>query len=113
MAKAVIAIPSIVNLGSADAIPLGQGRCYVVANEEIAVFRQRDGRLFATQNRCPHRQGPLAEGLVGNGRVICPLHAHQFDLESGSGADTTECVHVYGVEESDGNLMLNLEGERA
>src|SRR5688500_1303556 len=61
---------SIVNLGSISRIPEGQGRCYVVGAEEIAIVRQRDGRLFATQNRCPHRQGPLAEGVMGGGQVI-------------------------------------------
>ena len=58
---------SMINLGSVSRIPLGQGRCYVVGAEEIAVFRQRDGRLFATQNRCPHRQGALSEGGMGGG----------------------------------------------
>ena len=58
-----------VNLGSISRIPEGQGRCYVVGAEEIAVFRQRDGRLFATQNRCPHRQGPLADGIVSRSSV--------------------------------------------
>ena len=97
------------NLGGAEAIPVGQGRCYVVAGQEIAVFRQRDGKLFATQNLCPHRQGPLSEGLVGNGKVICPLHAHHFDLESGAGGDPAECVQTYVVEETDGKLLLSLE----
>ena len=105
MAKA--AVTTTVNLGSVNAIPLGQGRCYVVANQEIAVFRQRDGTLFATQNRCPHRQGPLAEGLVGSGRVICPLHAHQFNLETGSGGEPEECIRVFGVQEIAGNIILN------
>jgi nitrite reductase (NADH) small subunit len=103
-------ITPIVNLGSIDAIPLGQGRCYVVANREVAVFRQRDGTLFATQNRCPHRQGPLSEGLVGDRRVICPLHAHQFNLETGCGGVPEECVQVYGVQEIGGNIVLNLDG---
>ena len=110
MAKS--AITPTVNLGSIDAIPLGQGRCYLVANQEIAVFRQRDGALFATQNRCPHRQGPLSEGLVGSGRVICPLHAHQFNLETGCGADATECVEVYAVQEINGNIVLSMENGR-
>ena len=43
-----------INLGSIEKIALGQGRCFIVGGEEIAVFRQRDGHLFATQNRCPH-----------------------------------------------------------
>jgi nitrite reductase (NADH) small subunit len=99
----------IVNLGSVDAVPLGQGRCYVVGNREVAVFRQRDGTLFATQNRCPHRQGPLSEGLVGDRRVICPLHAHQFNLETGCGGEPTETLEVYGVQEVEGSIVLNVE----
>jgi nitrite reductase (NADH) small subunit len=98
-----------INLGSATAIPLGQGRCYVVGGQEIAVFRQRDGRLFATENRCPHRQGPLSEGIVGDGRVICPMHAHQFNLQTGTGSEVHECLSVFEIEEADGNLMLNME----
>jgi nitrite reductase (NADH) small subunit len=102
-----------IKLGSVTAIPMGQGRCYVVGGREIAVFRQRDGRLFASENRCPHRQGPLAEGIVGSGRVICPLHSHQFNLQTGSGSEARECVHVYDVEECGGNLMLHIEEEGA
>ncbi|HME99403.1 MAG TPA: Rieske 2Fe-2S domain-containing protein [Terriglobia bacterium] len=98
-----------INLGSATAIPLGQGRCYVVGGQEIAVFRQRDGRLFATENRCPHRRGPLSEGIVGDGRVICPMHAHQFNLQTGTGSEVHECLNVFEIEEADGNLMLNME----
>ena len=98
-----------INLGNVAAIPLGQGRCYVIGAEEIAVFRQRDGHLFATQNRCPHRQGPLAEGIVGGNRVTCPLHAHQFNLETGAGNEHAECVQVYSVQEVGGDMVLNLE----
>jgi nitrite reductase (NADH) small subunit len=103
-------ITPFVNLGNIDAIPLGQGRCYVVGDREVAVFRQRDGALFATQNRCPHRQGPLSEGLVGDRRVICPLHAHQFNLETGCGGVPEECVEVYSVQEVAGNIVLSVEG---
>ena len=94
------------NLGSIDAIPLGQGRCFVVAGQEVAVFRQRDGQLFAVQNRCPHKQGPLAEGILGAGRVICPLHAHKFDLVSGASSEPAECVRVYPVQERGGEILL-------
>jgi nitrite reductase (NADH) small subunit len=100
-----------INLGRAAAIPWGQGRCYMVGGREIAVFRQRDGRLFATENRCPHKQGPLAEGLVGGGKVICPLHSHQFDLSTGEGSEAAECVRTFAVNESDGNLLLSVEVE--
>ena len=107
MAETTI-VRTAVNLGSVAAIPLGQGRCFVIGTAKVAVFRQRDGRIFATQNRCPHLQGPLAEGLVGGGRVICPLHAHQFNLDTGAGNEPLECVQVYAVEEVDGDMLLQL-----
>jgi nitrite reductase (NADH) small subunit len=98
-----------INLGSVEKVPKGQGFCFIVAGREIAVFRQRDGKLFATQNRCPHKQGPLSEGLVGAGKVICPLHAHKFDLSSGQGPDPKECLRVYPVREEKGEILIGVE----
>jgi nitrite reductase (NADH) small subunit len=49
----------------------------------MAIFHLRSGEVFATQAVCPHRGGPLADGLVGAGTVICPLHSWKFDLKSG------------------------------
>ena len=97
-----------IDLGKIEKIPLGQGRCYVIDGAEIAVFRQRDGRLFAVDNRCPHRQGPLSEGVMGAGKVICPFHAHRFDLCSGAGSEPGECVKVYKVAVCNGNVVLQL-----
>jgi nitrite reductase (NADH) small subunit len=85
----------------------------VVGGESLAVFRQRDGRIFATHNRCPHGQGPLSEGLLGSGKVICPLHGHQFSLETGAGSNAAECVQVFPVEEVNGNIVMNLESVHA
>ena len=97
-----------INLGSIESIASGQGRCFIVGDEEIAVFRQRDGQLFATQNRCPHKQGPLSEGVAGGGKVICPLHSHKFDLQSGEGSEKGECVKVYAVREVNGEILLTI-----
>ena len=97
-----------INLGSIESIALGHARCFIVAGEEIAVFRQRDGKIFATQNRCPHKQGPLSEGVSGGGKVICPLHAHKFDLETGTGSEPHECVKVYAVREVGGDILLSV-----
>ena len=72
-----------IDLGPLESIPLGEGRSCAVAGEEIAVFRTREGEVLAVQARCPHQGGPLADGLVGNGSVVCPLHAFRFDLRSG------------------------------
>ncbi len=97
-----------INLGSIDKIAAGHSRCYMVGSEEIAVFRQRDGRLFATQNRCPHKQGPLSEGVSGGGKVICPLHSHKFNLETGEGSEKGECVKTYQACEQNGEILLRI-----
>ncbi|MEQ2005493.1 MAG: nitrite reductase small subunit NirD [Limisphaerales bacterium] len=99
---------STINLGSIEKIPLGQGLSFKVGGQEIAVFRQRDGSLFATQNACPHKQGPLAEGIVGGGKVICPLHAHKFNLATGEGSEPHECVKTYVVRETSGEILLEV-----
>jgi nitrite reductase (NADH) small subunit len=101
-----MATSSPINLGRVENIAAGQGRCYLVAGEEVAVFRQRDGRLFAIQNRCPHKQGPLAEGIAGGDKVICPLHSHKFNLETGEGSEKGECVKTYRVTEANGEILL-------
>lgn len=98
---------TIINLGSVEKIAPGQGHCYLVSGKEIAVFRQRDGHLFATKNRCPHKQGLLAEGVAGCGKVICPLHSHKFDLATGQGSEPHECVKVFQVEERNGEVLLH------
>jgi nitrite reductase (NADH) small subunit len=72
------------DLGSIDRIPPGEGQTFRVAEREIAVFRTRDDEVLATQARCPHRAGLLADGLVGGGKVICPLHSYKFDLATGT-----------------------------
>ena len=101
------------NLGPVDAIPPGEGRDFVVAGERIAVFRLRDSRLFATQARCPHRDGPLADGLTGDGLVVCPFHGWKFSLDTGLPV-LGECgIAVYPVRtDADQNLRLTLTPAR-
>jgi nitrite reductase (NADH) small subunit len=74
---------SVLNLGPVDRIPPGEGRVFTVDGLRVAVFRTRHGELHATQAECPHRQGPLADGLVGGGIVVCPLHGWKFTISSG------------------------------
>ena len=80
-------------LGPADAIPLGEARVFLVDGRQVAVFRCRSGEVYATGAECPHRGGPLADGLVGNHSVICPLHGFVFDLRTGQ-APGRECGHL-------------------
>jgi nitrite reductase (NADH) small subunit len=70
------------DLGPLDRIPLGEGRTFRVGERDVAVFNTRAG-VFATDAVCPHRAGRLADGLVGGGKVICPLHGFKFALATG------------------------------
>ncbi|MBV8350536.1 MAG: Rieske 2Fe-2S domain-containing protein [Mycolicibacterium sp.] len=74
---------SDVTLGPVDDIPVGEARAYAVDGRQIAVFRLRDGSLRALDAVCPHRGGPLADGLADDRVVICPLHNYTYDLTTG------------------------------
>jgi nitrite reductase (NADH) small subunit len=98
------------NLGSVERIPLGEGREYEVAGETIAIFRERQGALYAVQAHCPHRAGPLADGIVGAGQVICPLHTFKFELATGVPVGN-ECpsLRTYGVKVNErGEILLTV-----
>lgn len=98
-----------VSLGTVDAIPPGEGRSFLVAGHRLAVFRQRDGRLFATQGDCPHRGAPLADGVVGGGTVVCPYHSRKFDLSSGACVTGESCaLRTYPVREEEGLVLVTL-----
>jgi len=99
-----------VRLAPLDAIPPGEGRVCSLRGEDVAVFRTRAGDVFACQAACPHKGGPLADGLVGGTTMICPLHAWKFDLTTGA-ALTGECgVKTFPVRvNDDGWIVLSLE----
>lgn len=65
-------------------IPVGEGRAFAVDGEQVAVFRLRDGTVRALAAVCPHRGGPLADGLLDDRVVVCPLHGFTYDLISGA-----------------------------
>jgi nitrite reductase (NADH) small subunit len=75
---------SEVIIGSVDEVPVGQGRAFAVDGEQIAVYRLRDGSLRALGAVCPHKGGPLADGLADDDVVVCPLHSYAFDMCSGT-----------------------------
>ena len=70
-------------LGPLAQIPPGEGREFQIGDELIAVFHARNGAIYAVQARCPHRDGPLADGLLGGSIIVCPFHARKFDLSNG------------------------------
>ncbi len=102
---------SLYNLGPITRLPPGEGRAFRVGNLTVAVFRTRGEELFATQSVCPHKGGPLVDGIVGDGKVICPLHANKFDLATGSPVgNACEALKTYVVSLSEtGDILLHLD----
>ena len=76
-----------VTVASVSSIPPGEGRTFEVGALRIAVFHTRQGEVFAAQAHCPHRGGPLADGILGGRTLVCPLHSLIFDLETGQTKD--------------------------
>jgi nitrite reductase (NADH) small subunit len=64
-------------------IPPGEGRTFEMDGQRIAVFHTRTGSVFATAAECPHKGGPLADGMLGGTTVTCPLHERVYDLANG------------------------------
>lgn len=73
----------------------------------IALFRTSDDRVFALDDRCPHRAGPLSQGLVAGSRVTCPLHGWTIELDSGVAVAPDEGrTSTYPVEIRDGVVWM-------
>jgi len=91
-------------------IPLRGSRRVGHAGMTIGLFRTAGEKVFAVDNRCPHKGGPLSEGIVHDTAVTCPLHGWIFDLETGKarGADDG-CIRTYPVDvQADGRIWVRL-----
>jgi len=100
-------------IGQLAEIPVLGARIVETAQGVIALFRGSDDRVFALHNRCPHRGGPLSEGIVHNGKVTCPLHSWVIDLESGQAlAPDNGCTPTFPAKVIDGAVWLNLGPRR-
>jgi nitrite reductase (NADH) small subunit len=86
-------------------VPLLEGRAVTAGGRRIAVFRLPDG-WAAVDAACPHRGGPLQDGLVADTCVTCPLHGRRFDLRSGAQVGGTDAIAVHELREHDGALWL-------
>jgi len=96
-----------------DDVPPQEGRVITVHGRPIAVFRAPSG-WFALDNTCTHQGGPLADGIVSDGAVACPLHERRFDLATGQPIEH-DCgaVASYPVEVRDGAVFLGVPVARS
>lgn len=99
---------SWIDIGSLEDIPLRGARVVKTAAGCVAVFRTAENQVFATSDRCPHKGGPLSEGIVHGQSVTCPLHNWVFDLETGqtSGADEGQ-IETFAAKIDDGRILLD------
>ena len=90
-----------------EEIPRLGARTLAGPKGDIAVFRCSDDSVFAVLNRCPHRQGPLSEGIVHGHRVTCPLHNWIIDLENGEAvAPDIGCAPKIAVRVTAGEVWI-------
>ena len=92
-----------------DDIATGLGRAFDVGGRSIAVFRGRDGRVFAVDGKCPHKGGPLADGMLIGEQVVCPLHAFRFHGTSGECDQAGTCaIETFTTEVQNGTVFVTV-----
>jgi len=90
-------------------IPVLGSRVIKTADDDIAVFRGKDDRVFAVRDACPHKQGPLSQGIMHGTSVTCPLHNWKIDLTNGSALAPDEgCANTFPAKVEEGNVYLQL-----
>lgn len=95
-----------IDIAALDDIPRQGARLVKTQGGCIAVFRTVDDQVFAIDDRCPHKGGPLSEGIVHGTSVTCPLHAAVFDLTTGQGTDDWQ-VKTHAVRVEGGRVLLD------
>ena len=99
---------TMIDIGALDDIPAQGARVVKTAYGCVAIFRTATDEVFALDDRCPHKGGPLSEGIVHGAQVTCPLHNWAFDMATGEaqGADVGR-VATYPVRIEAGRILLD------
>ena len=91
-------------------VPPREGRSVTVAGRELAVFNLGD-RFVTTDNRCPHKGGPLADGIISGDSIVCPLHGWRINLRGGQvdrPPDVMTCIETYPTFVDNGVVVVGL-----
>lgn len=100
-----------VKIGTLDSIPVQGARrlCRTHLGKPVAVFRTGENRIFALIDECPHKKGPLSEGIVAGHTVACPLHGMVIDLENGTAVLPDEGkAETLSVSIIDGEIFVHI-----
>ena len=97
-------------IGTLSNIPQRGARCVDTPSGKIAVFRTAEDKIFAIDDHCPHKGGPLSQGIVHGAAVTCPLHNWVISLETGKALGADEgCVRTIPVKVEGDLLFIALE----
>jgi len=98
-----------IEIGTLEDIPRQGSRVVKTAAGDIAVFRTLEDEVFALRDKCPHKGGPLSQGIVSGKRVACPLHDWKITLDTGVAvAPDKGCATRFPVRVKDGRVSLSL-----
>jgi len=100
--------PEWLDIGPVDQLPaLGARTLPVRGGDEIAIFRTANGEVYALVNKCPHKQGPLSQGIVHGTVVTCPLHNWNISLVTGEALGPDKgCVPTIPVKVDGGRIFI-------
>lgn len=98
---------SWIDIGHIDDIPLRGARVVKTPLGCIGLFRTDVAEVFAASNTCPHKGGPLSEGIVHGQKVTCPLHNWVFDLNTGAAQGEDGQIETYPVQLKAGRILLD------
>jgi len=98
-----------IEIAALEDIPKLGSRVVKTDTMNVAVFRTRDDQVFAIKDACPHKQGPLSQGIVSGTTVTCPLHNWKIDLVSGEALGPDEgCTNTFSTRVEGGKVYLSL-----
>ena len=99
-----------IDVGGAREVPLRGSRIVTTSRGDIALFKTHDGRIFALWDKCPHKGGPLSQGIVNGHTVTCPLHNWVVGLETGEVKSPDQgCARKVAVKVENDRVYLTAE----
>lgn len=101
---------SWIDIGHIDDIPLRGARVVKTPVGCVALFRTAEDEVFAASDRCPHKGGPLSDGIVHGRKVTCPLHNWAFSLETGEAQGNDQGrIATYPLRIENARLLLDAD----